>query len=180
MRIAQIVFLGFGLGFALPLKAQGLSVGSKLPSLSLEGNSGGKTDSTPWSTSELTGKAWSLFYVDPDEKDMNKEAQEAIKAKKFPIEKLRSAAIINMAATAIPNFILSNRIAKSQSEYPTTVYVKDLNKAIVKNWDLADNSSNLIILGSDGLVKYVYKGKLPADEISKMLSIIEKEVTENP
>jgi predicted transcriptional regulator len=109
---------------------------------------------------------------------MNKEAQEAIKAKKFPLEKLRSIAIVNMAATAIPNFILSNRIAKSQSEYPTTVYVKDLNKALVKSWDLADNSSNLVIIGADGLVKYVYKGKLPSEEISKMLSVIEKEVAE--
>jgi len=37
--------------------------------------------------------------VDPDEKDTNNDASEALDKEKFPAEKFQSVAIINMAAT---------------------------------------------------------------------------------
>ncbi len=180
MKIAQTSILALGVMVSLPLRAEILSVGGPLPKLTLEGKDGGKIDGSTWSTAELPGKAWSLFYVDPDEKDMNKEAQDAIKAKKFPLEKLRSVAMVNMAATVIPNFLISGRIEKSQKEYPNTVYVKDLTKLGVKTWGLSDDSSNVVVIGADGQVKYFFKGKLPPDEISRMLATIEKTVAEAP
>jgi len=180
MKPAQVVTLGLGLIASMQVKAETLSLGSPFPKLILEGKDGGKLDGSSWSTAELPGKAWSLFYVDPDEKDLNKDAQEALKAKKIPVEKLRSLAMINMAATVIPNFLISGRIEKSQKEYPNTVYVKDLNKVGVKTWGLADDSSNVVIIGPDGQVKYFFKGKLPPDEIQKMIEAVEKTVAEMP
>jgi uncharacterized protein len=79
-------------------------VGQVPPRVELKDNLGGRLDGKPWSSDELKGKVHVLFYADPDEKDTNEDASEALKKEKFPAEKYQSVAIINMAATFMPNF----------------------------------------------------------------------------
>ena len=73
----------------------------------LKGDLGGRLDGSPWSSKELKGKINVIFYVDPDERDLNNEASDALKKEKFPREKFQSYGIINMDATWLPNFIIS-------------------------------------------------------------------------
>jgi len=56
----------------------------------------------------VAGKVYVLFYVDPDEKDTNNEASDALDREKFPSEKFQTVGIINMAATWLPNFAISS------------------------------------------------------------------------
>lgn len=153
-----------------------LSVGSKIPFVEITAENGGKVDGLPWSSSELSGKVWSIFYVDPDERDLNQEAQIALKSQTFQEGKFASAAIINLAATFIPNFILNMLIESSQKEYNRTVFIKDKEKIFVRKWGLADHSSNVVIVSSEGVVEFLGKGKLSRGDIQKMLEVTHKAI----
>ena len=60
-----------------------LPLGEVPPLIELSGDKGGRINGESWSTSELQGKVISLFYVDPDEADLNNDASEALKAEDF-------------------------------------------------------------------------------------------------
>ena len=77
------------------------------------------------SSVELQGKVDVVFYVDPDEKDTNNEASDALDREKFPSDKFQSVGIINMAATWLPNFAISSALKDKQKRYPETIYVRD-------------------------------------------------------
>lgn len=72
-----------------------LPLGEVPPLIELSGDKGGRVNGESWSSSELQGKVFSLFYVDPDEADLNNDASEAIKAEDFDKQKYGSVAVIN-------------------------------------------------------------------------------------
>jgi hypothetical protein len=93
---------------------------------------GERVQGGPWSSEELKGKVHVLFYVDPDKKDLNNEASEALNAEKFSFKRFQSVAVINMAATWLPNFAISSALKEKQKRYPKTIYVRDYQKVLVK------------------------------------------------
>ena len=66
------------------LSTQALALPKNLPELTLKGEEGGRVDGKPWSSKELTGKVHVLFYVDPDEKDLNEHVADRLKKEDFP------------------------------------------------------------------------------------------------
>ena len=151
-------------------------VGKKADLITLSGDDGGRVDGTAWSSSELVGKVWMLVYADPDESDANNAATEAVKAKDYANDVYSSVAVINMEATWKPNFAISAILKGKQKDYPNTVYVKDMDKMLVDKWGLADDSNNIVIFAPDGTVVYSFDGQLPADEIAKMIGVIDAEI----
>ncbi len=150
-----------------------LPVGEKAPIIDLKGKVGERVDGTPWSSNELVGKVWVVFYADPDESDLNDEAADAIKAKDFPKEKQGSVAIVNMAATWKPNFAISMILKGKQEKFPSTVYVKDFKKTVVKKWKLKDDSNDIVVFDKEGIVLFSKDGKLSTAEIKVLLKTIE-------
>jgi len=150
----------------------GAEVGQVPPKVELKDNLGGRLDGKPWSSDELKGKVHVLFYVDPDEKDTNEEASEAMKKEGFPPEKYQSVAIINMAATFMPNFLISSSLKEKQEKYPKTLYVRDYKKVLVQQWKLTDDSSDVIAFDKTGKVIFRKDGKLTPEEIQKLLKVI--------
>src|SRR5208337_2520615 len=109
----------------LSLPAQAIEMGKIPPMVELKEKLGGRLDGTPWSSEELQGKVSVLFYVDPDEKDTNNNASDALDGEKFPEDKFQAFGIINMAATWMPNFAISAALKDKQKRYPKTIYVRD-------------------------------------------------------
>ena len=138
----------------------------------LKGDLGGRLDGSPWSSKELKGKINVIFYVDPDERDLNNEASDALKKENFPREKFQSYGIINMDATWLPNFIISSSLEEKQKLYPTTIYVRDFDKVLVKGWDIADDNSDVLAFDKDGKVIFIKYGKLNAEDIQKLIKVI--------
>ena len=138
----------------------------------LSGENGGKLNGESWNSSEIKGKVFALFHVDPDEADLNNGASEALKAKDFDKQKYGSYALINMAATWLPDFALEMKMESKQKEYPDTIYVKDLDKILVKEWKLADDSSNVVIFDRQGKVIFSVDGKLNQVQIDSMLQAV--------
>jgi hypothetical protein len=150
----------------------GAEVGQVPSKVELKDNLGGRLDGKPWSSDELKGKVHVLFYVDPDEKDTNNDASEAIDKEKFPAEKFQSVAIINMAATFMPNFLISSSVKEKQEKYPRTLYLRDYKKVLVQEWKLADDSSDIVAFDKSGKVIFRKDGKLSPEEIQKLIKAI--------
>jgi len=152
--------------------AQAIEIGQIPPKVELKEKLGGRLDGTPWSSAELQGKVSVLFYVDPDEKDTNNDASEALNREKFPGDKYQSFGIINMAATWLPNFAISSALKDKQKRYPKTIYVRDYKKVLVHEWNIADDSSDVLAFDKKGQLIFKKEGKLNAEEIKTLIKVI--------
>jgi len=148
-----------------------LPVGEVLKPLTLSGEEGGLVKGGTWDPEAHRGKIWVMFYVDPDEKDLNEDAVKALAALPRRPEVI-SLAVINMAATWLPNSVIASKLNDSQAEHPLTTYVKDLDKKLVKQWGLGDDTNSLSLIGPDLKVLYSFDGKLDQTEIKKMIEVL--------
>ena len=156
-----------------------LDIGAKLPVVTLQGENGGHVkDGSPWSSSMIRDKVYVMFYVDPDEKDKNERVAEALKAKHFDRSKYGSIAIVNMAATWKPNFIIQKILESKQKKYKDTIYVMDKNKVLVDKWGLADDESDILLFDKDGKLLFYKAGRLSDEDIAKLIHIIEVKINE--
>ena len=157
---------------ALPLSAE-LPIGVIPPKIVLEGELGGRLDGSTWNSEELiSGKVTVLFYVDPDESDLNNHVSDALKAENFPLDKYGSLGVANMGATWLPNFAINIKLKSKQEKHKATIYVKDLKKTFVKTWGLSDDDSDIILFGKDGKVLYSYDGKFSDAQVKELIQAI--------
>ena len=165
MRIFVLFILSLVSCFAL-------EVGSPLPLTSLSGEEGGTLDQSQWESASLTRKVHVVFYVDPDEKNTNNHVSEALKKEQFDRNVYGSVAIINMAASWLPNWALESALEEKQATYPDTLYVKDMHKKLINTWGLKDYSSNVYVIDKDGIVRFVFEGKLDSVSIQRLIETI--------
>ena len=165
-------FLMIFLLAALPLSAE-LPLGKIPPKIVLEGDLGGRLDGTAWNSEELiSGKVMVLFYVDPDEADLNNHVSDALKAENFPLDKYGSVGVANMGATWLPNFAINIKLKSKQEKHKSTIYVKDLEKTLVKKWGLTDDDSDIILFGKDGKVLFSYDGKFSDAQVKEIIQAV--------
>lgn len=151
-----------------------LKVGATPSQIILKDKEGGRTDGKPWDSSSITGKVYSLFYVDPDEKGANEALEKRLADEKFDRKLFGSIAIVNLAATWKPNFIIEKILASKQKEFPDTIYVKDKVSKLVKEWQLKDNSYNAVLFDKTGKVLISKAGTLSKADIDQYIATIKK------
>ena len=157
------------------LALYGIEVGERAARVSLQPPQGYCVASKkPFDTGSLTGRVTLFVYVDPDKRGENEEFFAAIKRQHFPSERFNSVVVVNMAATWLPNFILSSILQKKQRDYPRTLYVKDFAKTFVKAWGLRDNAMNIVIFSRNGRVLFVHAGKLSPAQQRRALAILKE------
>ena len=150
-----------------------LPIGEIPPKVVLKGDLGGRIDGTQWSSEELVSeKVIVLFYVDPDESELNNHVSDALKAENYPKEKYGSIGMANMAATWLPNFAINMKLKSKQEQHKSTIYVKDLDKTLVKKWGLSDDNSDVIVFGKDGRVLYSVDGKFTDAQVKEIVKVV--------
>ena len=77
-----------------------------------------------------------------------------------------------MAATWQPNFAIQMKLESKQKDFPNTVYVMDMDKILIKSWDLADDSNDVLIFDRQGKVVFSVDGQLNQAQIEEMLKSI--------
>ncbi|MBP9708277.1 MAG: hypothetical protein KBD78_11585 [Oligoflexales bacterium] len=169
--LVAVITLVFAL-FNAQLFAQKLEIGKVPAVVGLSGDEGGRVDGTAWSSSEIKSKVFVMFYVDPDVKDLNEHVGDALKAENFPEEKFQSIAMINMAATWLPNFAIASSLKSKQEKFPRTIYVKDTNKTMVKQWGFTDDEYNIALFDHNGKLIMRKDGKFSPEDTSKLISDI--------
>jgi len=156
----------------------GLEIGRTPERVQLQGELGGHLDNSAWSSDEFKGKVSVVFYVDPDLKDLNNTASEALKKEDFSLENFQSFGIINMAATGLPNIAVSFGLKVKQKCYPDTIYVRDYKKTLVEKWGISDHNNNVLAFDKGGRLIFRKDGKLNAQEIDKLLQAIRRHLNE--
>ena len=150
-----------------------LPIGEIPPKVVLKDDLGGRLDGMQWSSEELvSGKVIVLFYVDPDESELNNHVSDALKAENYPKEKYGSIGMANMAATWLPNFAINIKLKSKQEQYKSTVYVKDLDKTLVKKWGLSDDNSDVVVFGKDGSVLFSVDGKFTDAQVKEIVKVV--------
>ena len=158
----------------MALSLSALTVGEVPKESSISGENGGMVlDGSEWNSSSIRGKVFVMFYVDPDEKDVNEHYSQALKAEKEAKNlTFQSIAIVNLAATWKPNFVIESILKDKQEEFPTTIYVKDKASVLVKEWEIADDASNIIIFSKEGKVLFYKSGAMSPEDIQNSFNII--------
>jgi uncharacterized protein len=151
-----------------------LKVGDKAPDFKLK-DSTGKEFSL--ASPEFKGKVLYVAYVDPDEKDTNNHVEDALKKERESggLDKTRyeGFGIVNLKASAMPNFLIKSAI-KSKQEKTGAIIMLDYDYAVLNSWGLKNDSSDVVVLDKERICRYVYNGKLPPEELAKMIQIIKE------
>jgi uncharacterized protein len=157
---------------ALPAGAAELRVEQKALNFSLK-DSQGKTYTLD--SADFKGKVLSILYTDPDKKDLNNHLEDILlKDQGLDRNKTyKSIDIANLKASKLPNFIIKS-VIKNKQEKTGTIILLDDKYTILNLWGLKNHSSDLIVLDKDRICRYIYKGKLPPEEIIKAINIIKE------
>jgi predicted transcriptional regulator len=154
-----------------------LTIGEVPKNVVIDGKNGGLVDGGGWNSNMLKDKVYVMFYVDPDKKDVNEDFSQALKKKEYRKKgDFSSIAIINLAATWKPNFIIEAILKSKQKEFPKTIYVKDKNKILVHQWNLGDDASNIVIFSKTGRILFYKSGKMSEPDMQKAFTIIEANI----
>lgn len=124
----------------------------------------------------------SVFYTDPDQKDVNEPLSAALAEKNFSGSKYKGMGIGNCADTWLPNAAIRMGTRQKQEKYPGAVILLDQESKVSKEWGLGDcdDAGVVIIIGKDCKIKYMRAVK--SQEESKaitphVLKIIEQEIS---
>jgi predicted transcriptional regulator len=151
-----------------------LKVGDKTPDFKLK-DSTGKEYSLE--DPRFKGKVLYIAYVDPDEKDTNNHVEDTLKKERESggLDKARyeGFGIVNLKASNLPNFIIKSSI-KSKQEKTGAVILLDYDYTILNLWGMKNDSSDVLVVDKDRICRYVFKGKLPPEELTRMIQIIKE------
>lgn len=126
---------------------------------------------------EFAGRALLIMYVDPDEKDLNVHVEDALMKERdagnLSATAFRSFGITNLKDTSKPNFLI-RQIIKSKQEKTGAVILLDYDHTLLNLWGLKRDSSDVILLDKNRSCQFIYRGKLPAEEVVKLIGLIKE------
>ena len=169
-RIAVCVFMALLL--SVSYASAELKVGDRAANFILKDSLGKEyTLNSP----EFYGRVVYINYSDISSKDMNKHVDESLK-RDTGIDRKKSYVgfgIANMKASMVPDFIIARAIKSKQRETGATILLDD-NYTILYLWGLKNNTSNVVVLDKNRICRYLYKGKMPLHEVTKLINIVKE------
>jgi len=151
---------------------QAVNVGDTLPQVTLEKGNGGTSDDKPWYSTSLEGKVHLILYMDPDERKEMQALLDALNALDVDTKAYSTVAIVNLAATWMPDYILESILSKKQKELKNTSFVFDKKKYVLKKWQMKDDASNILIVDKNSKILYYKRGKISPVEIEYVIQMI--------
>ncbi|HOK24983.1 MAG TPA: YtfJ family protein [Bacteroidales bacterium] len=158
---------------SLSLKGQAvnLEVGVKAPNFVLT-----DAQKKEFSLDSWPGKVLQINYVDPDEQDLNEPFNEAIdKAvdvdKRISRDHFKGFGIVDCKSTWKPNSLIRVIAGNKAKKYDTTILF-DYDATLQKLWGLPRDSYSIIILDKNRVCRAIYRGKVPDNEIEKVIQLI--------
>lgn len=128
-------------------------------------------------------KVLTVFYTDPDVKDVNNPLSDAIKAKNFDKSKYQGIGVANCKDTWIPNSGIKMKARQKERDFPGSVILVDASYVLPNSWGMGncDEMGVIVIVGKDKTVKY-FKHIKTQDEskaiIPEVIACIEKAMSE--
>jgi predicted transcriptional regulator len=172
MKKIFVAFLFVLLWNTFPVWADELKIGEKVPNFALKDSS--ETIYT-LDSKEFQGRVISVFYIEPSKKSWNKHVEAALLEDKELDRKNNYLGlyISNLKGSKMPNLIMK-RVIKNNEENTDSLILLDKDYSIIKAWGLNNHSSDIVVLDKEKICRYVYKGKLPPEEVEKLISVIKE------
>ncbi|OOE66515.1 hypothetical protein BZG20_09235 [Salinivibrio sp. IB868] len=128
-----------------------------------------------WQTEQLPGKVRVIQAIAgrSSAKEMNAPLMEAITAADFDDARYQTTTIINQddAMWGTGGFVKSSA-EDSKREFSWSSIVLDENGSVAEAWRLKEESSLIAVLDDKGSVRFVKEGKLSADEVNQVVSLV--------
>jgi uncharacterized protein len=177
----HLLLLPFLLGamFFAGASAASVEVGGRLPDLSIDDKgelilSGDDVNYRSWSYPQQPGKVHIVQYMAATKSagDMNKAFRDRFDTD-LPKNSFRTTTILNLddALWGTGGFVIGE-LKSNKRKFPEAVMVVDEEGAGVKQWQLQNDTAAVVILDSQGTVRYVKQGKMSAAEIESTLELI--------
>lgn len=156
----------------LPVWASDLKVGDKAPDFSLKDS---QSKIYTLDSAEFKGKVLSILYTPTDKKDLNNHIEDILH--NYPgLDRNKTymdIRIANLKASKLPNFIIKS-VIKNKQERTGAIILLDDKYTLLNLWGLKNHSPDLIVLDKNRICRYIYKGKLSAEEMIKAINIIKE------
>ncbi len=152
---------------ATSVSLMALNIGQSLPPVTLSGKDGGYADGKTWHSKTLVGSTHLVIYMDPDKRKNIDPLMKVLRQKSS--RNVTTVAIVNLAATWMPNRVLISKLNKQKSKMKRTKYVFDKKRVLVSKWELPDESTSVIVVGASGKVLYHKSGKLTKSDVANIL-----------
>ncbi|MDA3837656.1 MAG: hypothetical protein PF574_01585 [Candidatus Delongbacteria bacterium] len=147
-----------------------------LKTIQLCGSNGGYAKGGTWKSNSLLGKTNVLIYTDPDEFSELKQFVSDIENEKMKNNSFDLTLIVNTEATMLPTFVIRSKIKSKAKVSKTINYVLDNDKVLVDEWNLQDDSINILVLDSLNQVQYQQSGEVNPSQLKQIMRIIHKSV----
>ena len=149
--------------------AESLMAGMKASDWSFKDSEGKDFSMASWA-----GKVMFVNYVDPDESDLNEHLSDAMKKAKdqglLKDETYKGIGIADCKATWKPD-VLIRSIAGSKAKKFNTVILFDYDATLRAAWGLEIDTSNVILLDKNRIVRVIVRGKVPESEVASIVQI---------
>ena len=179
-KVIAVVFLVLLLG-SFTSYAAGLKVGDKLPNFTLKAGLDDKEYSL--SSPEFTGRAVYIVYASMSSADDNDHVSDALKANK-DLDRLKKEnkyvglGIGNEKDSPVPNFLIKS-ISKSKQKKTGAIILMDPDFTFGNLTGAPHKIATSILVDKDRVIRYIYSGKTPMENIPKLIDLIKKYAQEN-
>ena len=130
------------------------------------------------SSPEFAGKTVYIVYASTSSADDNDHVSEALNADK-DVQRLKSEkkyvglGIANQKDSPVPNFIIK-QVAKSKQKKTGAIILLDPDFTIGNLWGAPHKIATSILVDKQRVVRYIYSGKTPTENIPKIVDLIKK------
>ena len=161
--------MGVVLFWSSMVSAEALMAGMKASDWSFKDSEGKDNSMASWA-----GKVLFVNYVDPDESDLNEHISDAMKKAKdqglLKDETYKGIGIADCKATWKPD-VLIRSIAGSKAKKFNTVILFDYDATLRAAWGLEIDTSNVILLDKNRIVRVIVRGKVPESEVAAIVQM---------
>ena len=164
MKKIILIFLFVVFGTVSIAAAAPLQVGVKASDFTLKDTTGKEFS---LNAPEWKGKVLLFIAMTTDKSKMNAAVSEEIAKDTGVRQKKYAGAAIFAAPSAAAIDVLKDRQKKKRR-----IYLIDKDDLITRLWGLQPKSSNVVLLDKGRICRFIYKGKIPAAEISKLIQTI--------
>lgn len=160
--------------------AHNISIGQPLPAVSVDNYgeltlNGDEIGYQPWASDKLTGKVRIVQAIAgrSSAKKMIEPLVDAITAAKFPQDKYQTMTIINQddAMWGTGSFVKSSA-EDSKTEFHWSSFILDANGSVANAWGLRKENAAVIVVDSQGQVKFIKEGELNNKDVIQIISLI--------
>lgn len=155
------------------------TLGAPLPALAIDDRgeitiTGDDVKFVPWSSEVNPGKVHVIQYFGANlgDRDVFAPFTDMLEAELEP-GSVHVSTILNMDAAmwGTGGFVLSE-LEKNKKQHPEATIVLDEEGSGVKAWDLGDDGTGVIVMNSEGIVKYFKRDSLTKGELGTTLALI--------